>query len=173
MASVTPTDDVVTTAHEAPMVLSVTHPVHSDGAIPGFRFLWALYVRGHDATRHCQPGLRGRRVDAFHSRTARCRVPVILDQMHRFPFVYICGVAAGPVRLRGERNLHLPLRYEHGARAEATTYNGFTVTVTNASLVLVPRLPRGWHDLPDAHTQCRTFQFAVAVFGAPDPGHPA
>ena len=153
------------------MVLSVTHPAQMDGAFPGFRFLWAMYVRGYDATRHCQPGLRGRRVDTFHSRTARCGVPVLLDQVHRFPFVYICGVATGPLHLRGERNLHLPLRYDPGAVAGTTTYNDFTFTITNASLVIVPRLPRGWRDLPDTHTQCRNFQFAVAAFGAPDPAH--
>ena len=155
------------------MVLTVTHPTIAEGRIPGFRFLWAYYVNGYDITRHCQTGLRGRRAENFHSRTARCAAPVLLEHADRFPFVYICGVAAGPVRLRGERNLHLPLRPQPGAGACATTYNGFRFVVENAALVTVPSLPRGWHGLPDAHTQCRNFQFAVAVFGADATGRNA
>ena len=94
--------------------------------------------------------------------------PIVLDRMDRYPYVYLCGVGSGRVSERHRTNLHLPLRYAAGRRAEVTTHNGYHVRALNAEEVSVPRLPRGWHGLPDAFTQCRNFQFAVACFGGPE-----
>jgi hypothetical protein len=147
------------------IVLEVSHPASPPGRIGGFRFLWAMYVNGYRPDRHCQPGLKGRRVAEFNSRSARSGVRVQFDRMDRYPYLYECGVGAGATSRRRVTNLHLPLRYEAGAVAEVTSWNGYLFRTENAVCVAVPPLPRCRNGLPDAQTQCRNFQFAVACFG--------
>ncbi len=149
------------------IILTVEHGETPPGPIAGFRFLWAMYVRGYDPARHCQPGLKGRRVAAFCTPTARSGVPVICDRMDRFPYLYVCGVAAGRVTERGAKNLHFPLRYAPGEVARITTYNGYVVQAEHAAVVTVPELPESFAGLARSHYRCRTFQFAVAAFGHP------
>ena len=130
--------------------------------------MWACYVNGYRPDRHCQSCFKGRIVRQFCTGAARSGSLVELDQMDRFPYVYICGVGAGPRHELREKNLHFPLRYEEGAVAEAITYNGYVFRAKNAVEVIVPRLPDGWNGIDAAeHTGCRNFQFAVASFGYP------
>lgn len=150
------------------IVLEVTHPTFAPGPIEGFRFLWAMYVNGYHPDRHCQPGLKGRRVTEFNSKTARSGGHVSFDRMDRYPFLYVCGVGAGARSTRRTTNLHLPLRYEEGAVVDATSWNGYRFRAFNAEQLVVPALARGWNGLPDAQTQCRNFQFAIAYFGPRD-----
>ena len=152
------------------ILLHVTHPEGTAGRIDGFRFLWALYVNGYDSSRHCQPGLKGRRVAEFCTPTALAGVTIRCDRMDRYPFIYVCGVAAGPIAERGARNLHLPLRHAPGEVVEQTTYNGYRFRAEHAALVHVPELPDNFGGLPRAHHRCRNFQFAVAMFGYPSTG---
>lgn len=149
------------------IVLRVDHPEAPPGPIAGFRFLWAMYVSGYDPSRHCQPGLRGRRVADFCTPTARSGVPVACDRMDRYPYLYVCGVSAGAAADRGAKNLHFPLRYTPGQVATIRTYNGYIVTAEHAAVVSVPELPESLAGLTRLHHRCRTFQFAVAVFGHP------
>lgn len=86
--------------------------------------------------------------------------------MDRYPFLYVCGVGAGARSMRRTTNIHLPLRFEAGAVVDATSWNGYRFRAVNAVQLVVPALARGWNGLPDAQTQCRNFQFAVAYFGA-------
>ncbi|MES3035546.1 MAG: hypothetical protein V4813_16210 [Gemmatimonadota bacterium] len=149
------------------IILQVTHPTAPPGPIDGFRFLWAMYVNGYDPARHCQPGLRGRRVAEFCTPTARSGAQVMCDRMDRYPYLYVCGVAAGPLAGRAARNLHFPLRHVPGAVATITSHLGHVFTAQHAEVVTVPELPASFAGLSRAHWRCRTFQFAVAMFGHP------
>ena len=149
------------------ILLEVTHPLIAPGRIEGFRFVWAYYVNGYKPDRHCQACLTGRLARQFSTRTARSGCGVAFDDMARFPYLYICGVALGPRRELAGKNLHFPLEYRKGLVAETTTYNGYVLRALNASAVPIPRLPDGWGGIANPeHTRCRNFQFAVARFGA-------
>jgi hypothetical protein len=89
--------------------------------------------------------------------------------MSRYPFLYLCGVAAGRVTWRRERNLHLPLVHAPGSVVDVTTYNGYRFRIEHARQVPVPALPEGWEGRPDVQVRCRNYQFAVAYFGASEP----
>lgn len=56
------------------ILLSVTHPELSSGAIDGFRFMWAFYVNGFNPDKHCQPCFKGALVPDFSTATARSGV---------------------------------------------------------------------------------------------------
>lgn len=145
----------------------LTHPHLPPGRIEGFRYIWAYYVSGYDPRKHCQPGLRGSRVPDFCTTTARSGVLVSLDEMDRYPYVYLCGVGSGPRRELAGKNLHLPMRHREGATVSVTTYNGYEVVAHDAERVFVPALPDDFNGLPREHARCKNFQFAVAVFGWP------
>lgn len=149
------------------ITLDITHPTQLAGRVEGFRFLWAYYVRGYRPDRHCQACFRGRLVPGFCTATAEVGRVVRLDAMDRFPYVYVCGVGAGPLALRRARNLHLPLAHAPGEVVEVTTYNGYRVRARDARRLDIPPLPAGWEGKPEAHVRCKNFQFAVAHFGYP------
>src|SRR5947208_2933960 len=78
------------------------------GPIRGFGFFWGFYVNGFIPSKHCQPCFRGRRT-ALHTVSAASGREYRMDEMRRFPYLYVCGVAAGPKEERGRKNLHLPM----------------------------------------------------------------
>jgi hypothetical protein len=148
--------------------LDVSHPRFKPGRIEGFRFLWAFYVNGYRPDRHCPACFKGRPAPEFSSHTARSGLMVAFDRMDRYPYLYICGVAAGPRSERSHRNLHFPLQYEEGHVAETHTHNGYVLRARNAVAVAIPALPEGWNGIQKReHTRCKNFQFAVAAFGYP------
>jgi len=148
----------------ASILLEVTHPARAPGRIDGFRFLWAFYVTGYRPDRHCQPGLRGRRVPEFCTTTAESGRVVVLDRVDRMPYVYVCGVAAVPKPERGARNLHLPLRFAEGETVEATTYNGYVFRARNAVLLPIPE-PEFRDGRSEEHARCKNYRFAAHHFG--------
>jgi hypothetical protein len=148
--------------------LDVSHPQLEPGRIEGFRFLWAYYVNGYRADRHCQSCFKGRLAREFSSHTACSGRVIAFDRMARYPYLYICGVAAGPRGERRLRNLHVPLQFSEGHLTEVRTYNGYVFRARNAVSVVIPPLPAGWNGIDDTeHTGCKNFQFAVAAFGDP------
>jgi hypothetical protein len=149
------------------ITLSITHPDIPPGSIQGFRFFWAFYVSGYKPELHCQRCFRGSGVREFTTRTATSGSTVVFDRMDRYPYVYVCGVGAGPKRELRLKNCHFPLEYCEGAVAEATTYNGYVFVAQNAKGVPIPELPSAWNGLDDEHTRCKNFRFAVAAFGYP------
>ncbi len=150
------------------ITLTVTHPTLPAGRIDGFRFMWAFYVKGYRPEKHCQSGLIGRRVDDFYTGHALSGRAVQLDRMDRYPYVYICGVGDGPKRELKGKNLHFPLRYREGGRAEIVSYNGYVFVAENAERIAIPPLPDGWNGVTNIdHTRCKNFQFAVTMFGYP------
>ena len=152
---------------DAAIVFTVTHPTVAPGLIQGFRFLWAFYVNGYRPELHCQPGLRGQRVDEFSTGRASSAQPVVLDRMDRYPYVYVCGVATGPKKELGGKNLHMPMRFRPGSHVEMTTYNGYVFRAEHAALIETPELPARWRGITDVqHTRCKNFRFAVRVFEA-------
>lgn len=150
--------------------LTVSHPNDVAGEparIQGFRYILAFYVKGYKPEAHCQPCFLGTRAPDFSTRTAMSGRSVSLDRISRYPYVYVCGVGAGPKKDLREKNLHFPLRYEEGSVAEVTTYNGYRLRATNAARVEIPALPDNWKGKDREHTRCKNFQFAVASFGYP------
>jgi hypothetical protein len=89
------------------------------------------------------------------------------DRMDRFPYLYICGVGSGPKTQLASKNLHFPLRYQHGEGASIQTYNGYELRAENAVALPIPELPEGWHGKPVEHIRCKNFRFAVDQFGFP------
>ncbi len=56
-----------------------------------------------------------------------------------------------------------------GSTFEQQTYNGYTITVTNAVELPIPELAAGFKGIADKeHTGCKNFQFGVEYFGWKD-----
>jgi uncharacterized protein (DUF433 family) len=149
------------------ILLAVTHPDASPGRVAGFRWLWAWYVDGYHPDRHCQACFKGRPVENFDSLAVVGGAPAELVLSDRFEYVYVCGVGPGPRHELRWQNFHFPLKYTEGSVEEATTYNGYTFRVENASVLPIPELPAGWKGKDEAHVRCKNFQFAVEYFGKP------
>jgi len=148
------------------ITLEVSHPDGKVGLIEGFNFLWAYYVDGFNPHTHCQGCFKGKLVDEFKTGVASTGT-VVLNQIGRHKYVYVCGVGVGPVDQLKMKNFHLPLRYEENASVTKTTYNGYIVTARNAGELTIPALPAGWNGRDLETTRCKNFQFAVEYFGYP------
>jgi len=135
------------------------------GHVQGFSLIGAFYVKGFLPEKHCQFCFQGLRAPNFHSRNAASGLDIVLDRLDVSDVIYVCGVAMGPENQRRYRNLHLPVRYELGATATATTYNGYEVELRNATALPIPPVPDGYNGLPTRHTRCKNFQFGLAYFG--------
>jgi hypothetical protein len=147
------------------ITLEITHPTLAPGPLQGFNFFWAFYVKGFRPEVHCQPCFRGSVSPQFNSRTARSGQIYVMDERRAFPFLYLCGVGVGPKNLLHQKNFHLALRPEPGAREVRETYNGYTITVENAVALPIPELPEGWNGLNRETTRCKNFRFGVEYFG--------
>ncbi len=147
------------------ITVSIAHPTIPASPIQGFRFFWAFYVNGFRPEFHCQPCFKGRRVEQFCTGRVQSGRSYSLDAMDIYDYVYICGVGTGPQKMLARKNLHLPLKYATGEVVQAVTYNGYSITAENASLLSIPALPDGWHGRDRETTRCKNFQFAVAYFG--------
>jgi len=163
------------------VTLEVTHPTLPAGKVEGFRYLWAYYVDGYDASVHCQPCFHGARVPEFCTPTAETDRIVRLNKLGRYPYVYICGVGAGPKSELRKQNLHFPLRYAEGKTATVTSYNGYVFTARDAEELAIPEwpadiegkvLPPAFEGKPLEHFRCKNYRFAVAYFGYPPPVPP-
>ena len=147
------------------LTLELIKPASAPGSVEGFRNLWAYYVAGFDPRHHCQDCLVGKRIEEFYDLTKGPAHSILLDQLDRYPYVYICGVATGPISQLGSKNLHFPLKYEMNSVAEIETYNGYVFKATNAVQLDIPKLEDCWHGLGPEYTQCKNFRFGVAYFG--------
>ena len=155
------------------ITLHVSDADGSVGKIDGFKSFWAYYVDGYDPKHHCQACFKGAPIPEFNTSTAKTGTSVLFDKMDKHKYLYLCGVATGPINQLFRKNFHLPLSYREGTSVSATTYNGYTVTADNAVLLQIPALPKDWKPLPDepalpdAMTRCKNFQFGVEYFGYP------
>ena len=150
--------------------LELTHPELPPGDVEGYRFLWARYVRGFDARRHCQPCLVGPTASGFGVGTAHRvgRFDFELDRRYPYDFLYVCGLASGPKEERGAKNLHFPLRHEPGATARIATFNGYELVAHDAVEVTIPeRQAKGWSGLDEETLGCKNFRFAMGQYGYP------
>jgi hypothetical protein len=146
--------------------LYIDHPSLPAGPVEGFGLLWAYYVRGFRPEKHCQDCFVGELAKNFHSRNHASGVEIRFDQTDDYRFVYICGVAKGPEHARRCTNLHFPLRYDAGSRAEVFTYNGYRFVAENAAVVPIPDIAERWRGLPPVHARCKNFRFGLEYFGA-------
>ncbi len=145
--------------------IRIDHASWNPGAIQGFRYFWAFYVNGFDPSTHCQPCFRGSLSRQLNTRTAESGRLYVMNERKTFRYLYICGVGVGPKKLLREKNFHLPLRLETGAREVVYTYNGYTVSVDNAVALPIPELAPGWQGLDLETARCKNFRFGVEYFG--------
>ena len=138
------------------MTFQFSHSTFAPGPIEGYCFVWAYYVKGFRPDRCCQACFKGKLYTAFCTKTAQSGVLYELDELQKYPYVYICGVSAGSKALRKGRNLHLPVAYRKGGEVHATTFNGYQITVTDAIELPIPEHPAN---------RCKNFQFGAAYFG--------
>jgi hypothetical protein len=92
-----------------------------------------------------------------------------MNERRSFKYLYICGVGLGPKVLLHEKNFHLPVELQPGAREVRRTYNGYKVTVENGVAIPIPDLEVGWKGLDLETTRCKNFRFAVGRFGWTEP----
>ena len=151
------------------ITIHVEHQEYEPGPVRGFKFFWAYYVSGYDQTLHCQPCFKGTLSKQFNTRTAQSGKLYTMNERRTFPYLYICGVGLGPKKLLHEKNFHLPVEFQPGAREIRQTYNGYTITVENAVAVPIPDLEAGWKGLALETTRCKNFRFAVGRFGWTEP----
>lgn len=150
-----------TTASAAPRItLRITHP-DGDRRIDGFRYFWAFIATGYDPKKHCQPGLKGKIAPALNSTNAATGSFEFVVPEGRL--LYVCGVASGPIKERGPRNLHVPLVVSPGSHGSQRTYNGYTVEWRDGSLLPIPEV-RVRPNLPESHYRCKNFRVAEAFF---------
>ena len=147
--------------------LEVNHPELEPGVIQGFRFFWAFYVNGFRSDRHCQACFKGERIDNFSTATARSGRQMEFDRMHRYKYVYVCGVGDGQNTKLAAQNFHWALRYQENNVIAESTYNGYIVTAHNAVALPIPELPEGWNGRDRETTRCKNFRFGVEYFGYP------
>ena len=151
-----------------PITIRIDHRDLPPGPIQGFRFFWAYYVTGFNQSQHCQPCFKGTLSKQINTSTTRSGALYVMNERRSFPYLYVCGVGIGPKNLLSEKNFHLPLKPEPGVRAVHQTYNGYVVTVENATAMPIPDLEDGWKGLDRETTRCKNFRFAVAQFGWTD-----
>jgi hypothetical protein len=151
-----------------PITIQIDHPVLPPGPVQGFRFFWAYYVTGFNPSQHCQPCFRGTLSRQLNTSTARSGVLYVMNERRSFPYLYVCGVGIGPRSLLYQKNFHLPLKPEAGAREIRQTYNGYTIRVENGLALPIPELEVGWKGLDLETTRCKNFRFAVAQYGWKD-----
>ena len=145
--------------------IHVEHPEYEPGPVRGFKFFWAYYVNGFDQTVHCQPCFKGSVSRQFNTRTAQSGKLYTMNERKTFRYLYICGVGVGQKHLLHEKNFHLPVEPQPGAREVRHTYNGYKITVENGIAVPIPELEVGWKGLDLETTRCKNFRFAVGRFG--------
>jgi hypothetical protein len=145
--------------------LTISHPTLPPGPIQGFRFFWAFYVNGAKPDVHCQACFRGKRSNKLQSVSARSGIEYVMDEFRAAPYLYLCGVGTGPRNLLREKNFHLALQPQEGRNETRTTYNGYVIEASGAEALPIPEIPDGWNGLPQEHTRCRNFRFAIDRFG--------
>jgi len=133
--------------------------------VSGFLHLWALYVTGFDERFHCQRALRGSLSARIKTQSTPPNTEIQLTESKAFDSIYLCGVSRGPVASRSKNNLHLALEPKLGVEFAHRAYNGYVVSIKNATPILIPELPKSWNGLPDSYTRCCNFRFGVYRFG--------
>lgn len=153
---------------EPHITIQINHAQFAPGPVQGFRFFWAYYVNGFNQSVHCQPCFKGSVSKQLCTPTAQSGPVYQMNERRSFQYLYLCGVGVGPKNLLREKNFHLPLRLEAGARESRQTYNGYTIIVENGIALPIPELEVGWHGLALETTRCKNFRFAVSRFGWQD-----
>lgn len=151
-----------------PITIYIDHPEFKPGPIQGFKFFWAYYVTGFDQRVHCQFCFKGSLSRQLNTRTGQSGKLYTMSERASFKYLYICGVGRGPKNLLYQKNFHLPLQHQPGAREVRQTYNGYTITVENGIALPIPELEVGWKGLDLETTRCKNFRFAVGQFGWKD-----
>ncbi|MEG9436584.1 hypothetical protein JAO29_10475 [Edaphobacter sp. HDX4] len=127
-----------------------------------YRHLWGFYVRGFKPWHHCFACFYGtqERVIRKDMRDDRYDLP---EPTHYF---YLCGVASGAVRLRGERNLHLAVRPKRGSLATVKSFYGPMFTIHDAEEITIQPPIQSLPELSELYTGCKNFRFAAQMYEA-------
>jgi hypothetical protein len=152
------------------MKLSVTG---LDAATPiKFTHLWGRYVYGFKPMKHC--------LRCFVSNVAKGISPEMKDGsiILEDRLFYLCGVGKDvseklhPELARRFTNVHLAVRPRKGSVAAIGSVYGVTFVIEDAQAIPIETLPRGFRNLPDAHSQCKNFQFGFQMLKAGEFGEP-
>lgn len=141
------------------IVLTMSLLPDSGQQLTGFTHFWLRYVHGFSPHFHCQKSLRGTNDPRFTKSMTIGRSFELLEPKN-YRHIYLCGVT--PKEYPG---LHLALLPEEGALAEVQTYNGISISVTNARQLEIPQLPDGFAGMSRAYTTCCNWQFGVKYYG--------
>lgn len=141
------------------MILALSPLPDGTTRLSGFRFFWLRYVWGFVPHEHCQRSLLGVNDDRF-TREMELGISLELRPPARCRHVYLCGVT--PQAYPG---LHFAFEAAPGEMAEATTYHGITVTVSDARRLPIPPREDGFAGMPHAYTSCCNWQFGVETYG--------
>ena len=134
----------------------------ADSHLTGFRWFWAMVVRGFNPEQHCMKCLIGRRVAPMRHRWATGEAGRVTVELAEGELLYICGVSEGYV---WADNFHLALKPSDGS-VSAPTYNGALVRVEGAEALSIPTEPAAskYSRLDSSFLTCRNFQFGAAYF---------
>src|SRR5438105_3256521 len=107
------------------MKLTVTGTQKATGK---YLHLWGFYVRGFKPWHHC--------FACFYGTQERPICKDMEDDVYHLPeptsYFYLCGVASGPRRERGVKNLHLAVRPKQGSVATVRSVYGPVFTIHDA-----------------------------------------
>ena len=126
-----------------------------------YRFLWGYYVRGFKPWEHCQPCFVGTRADGIDPLMGDGDVELDLKS----DYFYLCGVAPGPINLRGTFNLHMAVRAKAGSVATVTSKYGPVFTIEGAEEIAIQG-PIEQVGLDESYAGCKNFRFAAQMYPA-------
>jgi hypothetical protein len=129
--------------------------------LKGFRYFWLKRVHGFDPSQHCARCLKGHYIDAVSATMpTNRRIHIEADPGE---VLYLCGVSAPYV---WDRNFHLALIVEHGARVRTTAYTGDEIEIDGADFLEFDdhAARRLFPEKGEAFLTCRNFQFGAHHF---------
>lgn len=135
--------------------------ISNEAEFKGFRYFWLKRVTGFDPKQHCARCLRGSYFEEVSTKLPVNRA--IHIEADPGEVLYLCGVSAP---YRWERNFHLALIVEHGARVGSTAYTGDVIGIEGADYLPFDdaEARRRFPDRGEAFLSCRNFQFGAHHF---------
>jgi hypothetical protein len=124
--------------------------------------LWGFYVRGFKPWHHCFACFYGTQEKEIHKEMNDGAV----DLPEATSFFYLCGVASGPIKKRGERNLHLAIAPKRGSVATVQSVYGPIFTIYDGEEIEIQDPIQNLPHLDKSYTTCKNFRFAAQMYEA-------
>jgi hypothetical protein len=136
-----------------------------------YMWLWAKYVTGYNAEKHCTSVLRGyysKKLSGHNKDLPNTQVLVLDEQpVGDYAAIYICGVSKRGYRIKANypHNLHtsiLPL----ASTSDKFSFEGVSLNILNGRFLPIPsqeQLAPYDRERSEAHTSCRIYRWAVVT----------